>query len=395
MSRVRQERGRASQQSGSRRTGTTSTMRRRTQRDSSGSGFLVLMASVVVLNLVGLVMVLSASSVTALYEYGSSFHFFLRQAVWVAAGFIALAVATRVDYHQWRRLAIPLVAVTAVLLVAVLVVGREVNGAQRWLGTDYMSIQPSEFAKLALILFTADLLARRADKMDRTAVTLRPVLIVLTLFAALVILQPNLGTMLLMAAIVFGMLFVAGTPFRSLGGLLGLASVGAVALAMAAPYRRDRMLAVLDPWSDPLNTGYQTIQSMVGIASGGLTGVGLGASRAKWGFLPFAHTDFIFAIIAEELGLLGAGVVILLFAALALIGLRAAIDAPDTFGRLLAAGITTWLVVQAVINIGSVVGVMPITGVPLPFVSFGGSSLVVTMVATGLLLNIARHGRPR
>lgn len=367
-------------------------IRRSKPSDSpAGSGFLVLAACVVVLNLIGVVMVLSASSVTALYDYGSSFHFFLRQAVWVSVGFVVLIVASRIDYHLWRRLALPLVGLSLGLLVAVLFVGLEVNGAQRWLGTEAMSIQPAEFAKLALILFTADLLSRRADKIERADATLRPVLVVFGAFAVLIMMQPNLGTTLLMASMVLAMLFVAGTPMRSLAAIVGAAVAGAVALAIAAPYRRDRLLAVLDPWSDPLNTGYQPIQSMAAVASGGWFGRGLGASRAKWEFLPEAHTDFIYAVIAEELGLIGALLVIGLFVTFGIFGIRTALRAPDTFGMLLAVGVTSWIVVQAVVNLGAVLGRLPITGVPLPFVSFGGSSMIVTMSAAGLLLNVARR----
>lgn len=365
-----------------------------TNRRTNGaatSGWLVLLVSVVVLNLIGLVMVLSASAVTALYEYGSSWHFFLRQAIWVVVGFGALIVVMRVDYHRWRRLATPLVVLSTVLLLAVLFVGLEVNGAQRWLGTEAISIQPSELAKLALILFTADLLARRATRIDRTEITMRPVMVVLGLFGALVVLQPNLGTALLMAAIVFALLFTAGTPLRSLGTLVGAAAVGGVVLAVSAPYRVARIQGVFDPWSDPLNTGYQPIQSMLAIASGGWLGRGLGAGRAKWEFLPEAHTDFIFAIVAEELGMVGALLVIGLFVTFAVFGIRTALRAPDTFGMLIATGVTVWIVLQALVNLGAVLGLLPITGVPLPFVSFGGSAMLVTMAATGALLSVARQ----
>jgi cell division protein FtsW len=355
------------------------------------SSSLVLIACVVVLNLVGLVMVLSASSVTALYDYGSSWHFFVRQAAWVTFGLAALLVVMRIDYHSWRRLALPLVGISVVLLVAVLAVGVEVNGAKRWLGTDTLSIQPSEFAKLALILFTADLLARRADKMARTDATLNPVLLVFLGFAVLVMLQPNLGTTLLLAGITFTMLFVAGTPLRSLGKILGFAAAGATLLALLEPYRRARMTAFLNPWADPQNTGYQPIQSWTAIANGGIFGRGLGQGRAKWEFLPEAHTDFIFSILAEELGLVGALLVLALFVTFAVFGVRTALRAPDRFGTLTAAGITAWIVVQAVLNLGAVLGMLPITGVPLPFVSFGGSAMLVTMIAAGILINIARQ----
>jgi cell division protein FtsW len=351
----------------------------------------VLVACVVVLNLVGLVMVLSASSVTALYDYGSSWHFFVRQAAWVTFGLGALLVVMRVDYHWWRRLALPLVGVATVLLVAVLVAGIEVNGARRWLGTEAISIQPSEFAKLALILFSADLLARRADKMVRADATLRPVLVIFTVFACLVMLQPNLGTTMLLAGIALTVLFVAGTPLRSLGAILTVGALGATALALYAPYRRERMTAFLDPWADPQNTGYQPIQSWTAIANGGIFGRGLGEGRAKWEFLPEAHTDFIFSILAEELGLVGAMLVLVLFVTFAVFGVRTALRAPDRFGMLAAAGITAWIVMQAVLNLGAVLGLLPITGVPLPFVSFGGSAMLVTMIATGILVNIARQ----
>ena len=203
-----------------------------------------------------------------------------------------------------------------------------------------------------------------------------------------------MGTALVIGCMVMIQLFVAGTPVVTMGKLL-LSSAGlALVAGMAEPYRRDRLLAFLHPWKDPGNTGYQSIQGLVGLATGGVFGVGLGASRAKWGFLPNAHTDFIFAIIGEELGLVGSLAVVALFVVFAILGVRAAARAPDRFGTLLAAGITAWIVVQAFVNIGAVAGVLPITGVPLPFVSFGGSSLVVLMFAAGILLNVARQGRP-
>jgi cell division protein FtsW len=354
---------------------------------------VLLLVVATILTLLGLVMVLSASSVSDLRNTGNSWHSFQRQLTWAVVGVGALIVTLRVDYRTWRRLTRPILAVSLGLLGLVLVpgVGVTVNGATRWLGAGPVQIQPAEFVKLGLLLWVCDLLARRWTRMRDSRATLRPVLLALGGTAALLLAQPNLGTTIVISAAVLVVLLVAGTPLLRMAGLGLFATGAATALALGAGYRRDRVLAFLDPWADPLNTGYQTIQSMVGIASGGLTGVGLGASRAKWGFLPFAHTDFIFAIISEELGLIGAGTVIVLFAALGVLGARAAMGAPEPFGLLLAAGITTWLVVQAVVNLGAVLGVLPITGVPLPFVSFGGSSLVVTMAATGILLNIARQ----
>jgi cell division protein FtsW len=333
--------------------------------------------------------------VVALHQEGSSYYYFTRQLVWLAVGVIAFLLVQRVDYRRWRNLALPFLGLTIAMLVAVLIpgFGVTVNGSTRWLGVGGFVIQPSEFAKLGLVLFAADLLARRAGRIRDTRLTVRPVAVVFALVSGLIMLQPNLGTALVLAAVVFMILFTSGAP---LGPLLGYGVVGTAAatvLAFGESYRRVRLLAFLDPWQDPLNTGYQTIQSQVSLASGGWLGLGLGASRAKWGFLPYAHTDFIFATIGEELGLVGALLVVGLFVALGVLGYRAAIVAPDPFGRLLAVGVTTWFCVQAFVNIGAVIGVLPITGVPLPFISFGGSSLVSTMVAAGILANVARHGR--
>jgi cell division protein FtsW len=369
---------------------------RPTPRRRPPANFVWLLGVVVGLNLFGLVMVLSASSVVAIEEYGSSWYYISKQAIWALVGGGVLAVTMRIDYHRWRRLAVPCLATSFVLLVLVLVpgVGRTVNGSTRWLGVGPFTMQPSEFTKLALLLFAADLLARRAAWMHDTKSTLHPLLILLALSAALVMLQPNLGTTIVIASIVLGILFVAGTPLRSLlvwstsGALVG------AALALGEGYRRARVLAFLDPLADPQGTGYQNVQSLVSLASGGITGTGLGASRAKWGFLPFAHTDFIYAIIGEELGLIGTIGVVLAFGVLGVCGVRAAHRAPDRFGTLLAAGVTAWFLVQAFVNIGAVIGILPITGVPLPFISFGGSSLLFGAAAAGILLNVARQGRP-
>jgi cell division protein FtsW len=357
--------------------------------------FAALLGVIAVLNLLGLVMVLSASSVSALDTYGSSWYIALRQGIWLLVGTVMCVLVMRVDYHRWRRWSFPALAGTGVLLGMVLVpgVGMNVNGASRWLGYGPLSLQPSELAKLTVLLFVADLLARRSAWMADVRLTLLPVGVVFGGFAMLLMLQPNLGTTLVLGAIVLCVLHVAGTPLLPLTGVgIGGALVATV-LALGASYRRARVLAFLNPWADPLNTGYQNIQSLVGIASGGITGLGLGQSRAKWGFLPYAHTDFIFAIIGEELGLVGALVVVALFVALCVLGARASQHAPDRFGMLLAAGITVWFGVQAFVNIGAVIGILPITGVPLPFVSYGGSSLVFSMVGAGLLLNVARQGQ--
>jgi cell division protein FtsW len=342
----------------------------------------------------GLVMVLSASSVQALRDFGSSWIVFQRQAMWVFIGSVALVLTLRVDYRFWRKPAVPFVLLALALLVVVLVpgLGVSVRGSSRWLGTGQFRVQPSEMAKLAILLFVADLLARRGSKGDVRA-AVKPVIVVFGAAAVLVMAQPDMGTTLVLGCIVVSLLFVGGIELRTLGGLMGLAAAGALLLGLVETYRRARLFSFLNPWKDAGNTGYQIVQSLVGLGSGGLTGLGLGASRAKWGFLPNAYTDFIFAIIGEELGLMGTLVVIALFAGFAVLGVRVALKAPDRFGSLLAAGITAWVVGQALINIGAVIGVLPVTGVPLPFISFGGSSLVITMAAAGMLLNVARQTR--
>jgi cell division protein FtsW len=348
------------------------------------------------LTLFGLVMVLSASSVSSLHQLANSpFFQFKRQAMWAGVGAVAFIVTNRIDYRRLRPLAGPSLLVTIALLVGVLIPGLGIseNGSRRWLGVGGFTIQPSELAKLVLILFVADLLARRERRMDRSELTVRPVMLVLVALSGLVVVQPKLGTPIIMSAVVILMLFVAGARMRSLLSWVAVATLAATVLAYTADYRRQRLLAFIHPFDDPLGNGLQSIQSQVGIASGSLYGVGLGASRTKWGFLPFASTDFIFAIVAEELGLIGASALIGGFLLLAWLGLRTALGAPDRFGTLLAAGITCWLLVQAFLNIGMVLGVLPITGEALPFISAGGSSLVVTLAGAGLLTSVARRVR--
>jgi cell division protein FtsW len=272
-------------------------------------------------------------------------------------------------------------------------VGRVANGARGWIPVGPFAIQPAEIMKLALLLYGADLLARRADRMHDLAATLWPLLTVLGAAGVLAMLQPDLGGALVLAAIVLGLAFIGGTPLGPLAGTTGAVGVLGLIFVMRASYRRDRWLAFLDLASHKQDAGWQVYQGLIGIATGGITGVGLGASKAKWGYLPEAHTDFIFAIIAEELGLVGVAAVCGLFLAFGYFGVQVALKARDRFGMLVAGGVTAWILVQALINIGGVVGMMPLTGLTLPFVSFGGSSLLVTMAGAGLLLNVARTAR--
>lgn len=358
-------------------------------------GALLLLAVTAALTLLGLVMVLSASFVQAARNYGSSWYVFNRQLVWTAVGVTAMVAAARIDYRRLRPLAVPLLVVATGLLMLVLVpgVGITSGGSTRWLGFGSLRMQPSELAKFAVVVFTADLLTRRAALMDDGRATTRPVLVVAGVLAALMLSQPDLGTAVLVAGIAVALLYVAGTRLRVIGGLAVAGAFAVLVLARLEPYRWERVTAFLDPWADVGNTGYQAAQGLVALGSGHLTGTGLGASRAKWGFLPAAHTDFIFAIIGEELGLVGTLSVVALFAGLAVVLVRTAIRAPDRFGMLLVSGITAWLVGQAVVNIGSVIGLLPITGVPLPFVSAGGSSLVIALAAIGVAYNVCRQGR--
>ena len=358
-------------------------------------GYYALLATITVLNLVGLVMVLSSSSVEALANYGSSWLFFKRQLAWMILGFTGLAITARIDYRFLRRYVGPALVVSAGLLLLVLVpgVGINVNGSTRWLGIGAMRFQPSELAKLALLLYGADLLSRRAANVGDWRAVLRPICVVFCFFGALVMLQPDMGTTIAMGILTGTILFVGGIRMRHMAVLGAVAVAAGTFLAFVEPYRRARMLSFIDPFDHYKEGGYQVAQSLIALGSGGWTGVGLGAGRAKWMFLPNAHTDFIFAIIGEELGLVGAALVLVLFGALAVLGVRATLRAPDRFGALLAAGITGWIVGQAIINVGCVTGALPVTGVPLPFVSFGGSALLFTMCASGVLLNVARQGR--
>jgi cell division protein FtsW len=357
--------------------------------------YVLLLATVGVLNVVGMVMVLSASSVFSLEIHGSAWYTFLRQIAWTFLGVVGFAIALRIDYRKWRRISEALVLVTGVLLLLVFVpaIGVEVAGARRWLGIGSWSIQPSEMAKLALVVFTADLLSRREHEVWDWRRVLRPVLMVLGAFVVLVCLEPDLDSAFLIAIIVGVVLLIGGVRFAHLAAIGGAGIVAGTIFALSAGYRRERLLSFLDPGSDTVNAGYQAAQSLIHLGSGGIDGVGLGAGRAKWLFLPNAHTDFIFAVIGEELGMIGTFTVLGLFVALLWLGVLTAMRARDRFGMLLATGITVWIGIQAMLNMGGVVGVLPASSVPLPFISFGGSALVVTMIGVGMLANVARQAR--
>lgn len=361
-----------------------------------GQPAVLLSITIGALVLLGLIMILSASSVSSFATYGSSFLFFKKQLIWAGVGLVGFVFFVRVDYRRLRGLGYILLVVVAGLLFAVLVpgIGVVVGGSARWLSLGPLSFQPSELGKLAIILFAADVFSRKNERaFDSFAHTALPLIPALAVLCLLVLLQPDLGTTLVLGCVGIGLLFVAGAPLRYVSPILLSGVLITTAAAFAEPYRRARILAFLNPWADPFNTGYQTIQSLIALGSGGLFGVGLGASRQKWLYIPNAHTDFIYAILGEETGLLGTLVVLGLFGFLAYLGVHTARKAPDRFGMLIAAGVTMWVTSQAIINIGAVTAALPITGVPLPLVSFGGTSLVILMCSMGMLVNIAHLGQ--
>jgi len=360
-------------------------------RVSTATGLVVVVAA---LNLVGLVMILSASSVLGARSYGSAWYFVIKEALWTALGVGALLAAWRIDHRLLRRVAVPALLATVLLLVAVLIpgVGSTVAGSTRWIDLGPLRLQPSELAKLALGLFCADLLARRRLRLADWRAGLLPVSLATLALVGLVMMQPDMGTSVCLVLVAAGCTFASGVPGRQLGRSAAVIVVAGGLAGWLSPYRRDRMLSFRHPFDQSAGNGYQLAQSLMGLGSGGVRGVGFGQSRVKWGFLPNAHTDFIFAVIGEEGGLVGTLFVVGLFVALAWLGVRTALAAPDRFGQLFAAGITTWLVGQAVVNICAVIGLAPVTGVPLPFVSFGGSALVISMAAAGVLMNIAQAG---
>jgi len=355
--------------------------------------YYLILGSTVLLVLLGLVMVLSASSVESFVNSGSFFAIAQKQAIWVVIGIPVFVVASRLPVRLWRALAIPALLVSIVLLVLVLVpgIGVNVNGNQNWI--DFggpFRIQPAEAAKLALVLWGADLLTRKQRLLTQTRHLLIPLVPVSAMVVALVLLGGDLGTSLILMAIVAGLLFIAGSPLRIFVALGGVAMVVILYMTFERSARLSRLQTFLDPFADYQGAGWQPAHSLFALASGGWWGVGLGASRQKWGTLPEAHTDFIFAIIGEELGLAGTITVLLLFAAMLLGGIRIALTTNDTFVRYAAGTVVVWMAVQTIINVGGVVNLLPITGVPLPLVSYGGSALLPTMLALGMLLSFAR-----
>jgi cell division protein FtsW len=336
----------------------------------------------------GLVMVYSATSASAALANGDPAYYLKRQSIYAVLGIALMVAMSRVEFRALRKLAPALVVASLVLLLAVLVVGQSVNGARRWLTFGPAVFQPSELAKLALAVWAAAYLTRRRPPQTLTELW-RPVGLLTVVFCGLLLVEPDLGTAIALVAMLAAMLLVAGTPGRTLAGGLGIAATLGLLAIWFEPYRRARIFSFLNPWQDAQGAGFQTVQAMIGLGSGGIFGVGLGQSVQKANYLPEAHTDMIFAIIGEELGLVGAAVVILAYGTFAYFGLKIALGCKDPFGKRLAAGLTVMVCGQAAINLAAVMGLAPLTGIPLPFVSYGGSSLVIALASVGILLNIA------
>jgi cell division protein FtsW len=341
---------------------------------------------------VGLVMVFSASAVVAKERFGSPYSFVLRQLAWAGAGLVAMAAAMRIDYRRYNHPAVvfSLLGFTTLMLISVFFLDRA-HHTHRWFHVGSFSFQPSEVAKPALILFLAYFLESRIRSMDDWRNTLLPAVAPTAMFLLLIVLQPDLGTAIACAGITVCMLFVAGVQLRYFGYALMASLLPLYFLIFHVAYRRDRILAFVNPYSDPQGRGFHIIQSLIAVSTGGLTGVGLMEGKQKLFYLPEPHTDFIFAVSAEELGLVGAFLIVVLFAIFLWRGVRVALRTRDTFGRFVAVGITSMIVLQAFINISVVLGLMPTKGIPLPFVSYGGSSLFVTLGCVGVLLNITKQ----
>ena len=352
---------------------------------------------VIVFVMLGLVMVLSASAVTEANKGNWAYNVFLRQAMWAGFGLVAMTIMAKVPYTAWRRVSMPL----AVLGVAAMLgpfapgIGSTVNGARAWIRVGGYSVQPSEFLKLVAILVTADLLSRRSGQLNHRRNTLYPLAAVGAVGAGLCMVQGDLGSAIVLGAVVFAIAWIAGVPFAPMALMGSVATAAGLFFVLSSQARTDRFTAFTDVTGNKDRLAWQTYQGYVSMASGGISGSGIGGSKTKLGYLPYAHSDFIFAIIADELGMLGAGAVIGGFIMLVWFGVQTALAAPDRFGMLVAGGVASWFGVQAIVNLGGVTGLMPVTGLTLPFFSAGGSSLFVSMAAVGLLLSVARRAGSR
>jgi cell division protein FtsW len=352
----------------------------------------LLFTAMLLLVCASVVMVYSASAVIAMERYHQPNLFLFKQATWVLLGLAVMPIMMRIDYRHYRQ---PLVIWTALGLVSLALVavlfGPRINGARRWFGVAGVGVQPSELAKIAVIFFVAAILERRMERIDDLKYSLLPIAVVVGGVVGLVLLQPDLGTALSILIIASAMVFAAGINYRYIVGLLLVSLPAAYIVLVSADYRRRRLTVFLNPWEDPLGDGFQVIQSLIAVGTGGVFGRGLMAGVQKLFYLPYPETDFIYAVIGEELGLIGATIVLACFCVIVWRGLRTALRAPDRFGAFLALGLTAMVAFQAFFNMSVVLGLLPTKGIPLPFVSFGGSSLLISMVGMGILLNVSQH----
>ncbi|WP_408955844.1 stage V sporulation protein E [Natroniella sp. ANB-PHB2] len=353
--------------------------------------FVIFFVMIVLLG-IGVAMVFSATSILAYQRFGDSFRYLKRQLGWSVLGITAMTTFMNIDYHRYLKWAPKILLVSIISLILVLIpgVGHVIGGSRRWFIILGLRIQPSEIAKVALVIYLARYLSLKNNRIKYFFKGLLPPLVILGVVFLLILLEPDLGTAATIAGTSVVMLIAAGASYLHLGSLVAMGIPGLLYMIISEPYRRDRLLAFLDPWQDPLDTGFHIIQSLYALGSGGLFGMGLGRSRQKFFYLPEPGTDFIFAVLGEELGFIGTFIIVTLFFLFAWRGLQIALYAQDLFGSILAVGITTMITLQAVINIGVVTGSMPVTGITLPFISYGGSSLVIMLSGVGILLNISR-----
>jgi cell division protein FtsW len=355
----------------------------------------LLFGAVATLVVIGLVMIFSASSAQAYADHHDTAYYVKHQAIYLVVGLVAAFAAYSIDYRKLKSVAPYAFLLCILALIAVLVphVGFVVNGARRWLGAGLISLQPSEFAKLGAVLYLAAFLASRGDRITSLVRGIVPLMALVAFTAMLILLEPDMGTASLVVFTAFAMLFAAGARIEHLFMVIFVTLPPTLLMILASPYKRARIFAFLNPWRDPQNTGFHIVQSLLALGSGGLTGVGLGESRAKFFYLPEQYTDFIFSVLGEELGIAGTIGVVVLFVVFAYRSIRIAIAAPDRFGFFLATGCTALIAIQALVNIGVVTSSWPVTGVPLPFISFGGSSLIVSLVSVALIMNVGRYRR--
>jgi cell division protein FtsW len=351
---------------------------------------LIIMLMAIALTCFGVVMVYSASSVMAAKRFHDGFFFLKRQGLFSLLGFTVMLVVMRIDYHTWKHLAVPALLFCLVLLGLVLIpgIGGKAGGSSRWIKLPGFNLQPSEMAKLALIMYMAYSLDKKQDKVKSLTAGFIPYMIVLMLLIGFLVLQPDLGGALTLAAVAMVMLFAAGTRLTYIFSMFLLA-LPLLAMKLSRGYHKGRIDAFLNPWSDPEGKGFQIIQSWLALGTGGVFGTGLGEGKQKLFYLPEAHTDFILSVVGEELGFLGVGVIIGMFFLLVQRAMRIAVAAPDTFGRFLALGIAVLFGIEATVNMGVVTGLLPTKGLALPFISYGGSSLLISLFAVGILLNIS------